>query len=109
MKLNDIPDKPGVYLFMDNKSSVIYIGKAKSLIKRVRSHFGHGNLNSRHISMISQVSTVDFITTKNEKEALILEDQFIKDLKPRYNIALRDDKSYPYLELTSSEDFPSLK
>lgn len=109
MEFTDIPNKPGVYLFMDSSYSVIYVGKAKFINKRVRSHFGRDNLDSKHISMISQVRTVDYITTDNEKEALILEDQLIKNLEPRYNIALKDDKSYPYLEVTTSNQYPALK
>lgn len=109
MKLADLPDKPGVYLFMDNSGNVLYVGKAKSISKRVKSHFGRECLDSKHIVMVSQISTVDYIPTKNERAALILEDQLIKKIKPRYNIALRDDKSYPFLELTKSENFPALQ
>jgi excinuclease ABC subunit C len=109
MKVEELPDKPGIYLFMDYSGSVIYIGKAKSLKKRVKSHFGRDNLNSRHIAMISQVSTVDYVLTKGEKEALLLEEQLIKNIQPRYNIALRDGKTYPFLEITLAEDFPALR
>ncbi len=109
MKLMDLPRKPGVYLFMDNSGEIIYIGKAKSLRERVRSHFGGSNLNSRHIAMVSQVKTVDFVLAGNEKEALILEEKLIKAHSPRYNISFRDDKSYPYLEVTTGEKFPALK
>lgn len=109
MKLSNLPDKPGVYLFMDNSSNILYVGKAKSINKRVKSHFGKAYLDSKHITMISQVSTVDYIITKNEREALVLEEQLIKSIKPRYNIALRDDKSYPFLEVTTGEIFPLLK
>ena len=109
MKLADLPDKPGVYLFMDRAAAVIYVGKAKSLKKRVRSHFGKDNLDARHISMISQVRTVDYIQTKNEKEALVLEDQLIKTIRPRYNILLKDGKTYPYLEVTTGDRYPSLR
>lgn len=109
MKFTDLPDKPGVYLFMDRSYNVVYIGKAKSLKKRVMSHFSGKDLSLKHMAMLSQVRTVDYITTKNEKEALILEDQLIKNLKPRYNVALRDDKSYPYLEVTKGEEYPFLR
>ncbi|MFH1416079.1 MAG: excinuclease ABC subunit UvrC [Elusimicrobiota bacterium] len=108
-KITDLPDKPGVYLFMDSSAEVLYVGKAKSILKRVRSHFGKEKHDTRHIAMISQVKTVDYMVTDNEKEALVLEEKLIKDIKPRYNIALKDDKSYPYIELTASEDYPSLK
>jgi len=108
MKLTELPDKPGVYLFMDSAYNIIYVGKAKSVKKRVKSHFGR-DLDARHLAMISQVRTVDCVLTKNEKEALVLEDQLIKEIKPRYNIALRDGKTYPYLEITAGEKFPVLK
>ncbi len=108
MKLENLPDKPGVYLFMDNSFNVLYAGKAKSIRKRVKSHFGRGG-NGKHIVMVSEVCTVDYILTKTENEALVLEEQLIKDIKPRYNIALKDDKSYPYLEITLGEKFPALK
>jgi excinuclease ABC subunit C len=108
MKITGLPDTPGVYLFMDSAYTVVYVGKAKSVKNRVRTHFGKEMLDTRHMAMISQVRTVDYITTKDEREALVLEDQLIKNLKPRYNIALRDDKTYPYLELTAGEKFPAL-
>ncbi len=94
---------------MDSSYRVIYAGKAKSLKKRVAQHFGGKYLDSRHISMISQVNTVDYIITQSENAALLLEDKLIKNLKPRYNIDLRDDKSYPYLEITTSQKFPVIR
>lgn len=109
MKFTDLPDEAGVYLFMDRAFNVIYIGKAKSIRKRVRSHFGKDNLDTKHISMITQVKTIDYITTRNEKEALALEEKLIKSIKPRYNVIMRDDKSYPFLEITAYEDYPALK
>ncbi|MGM0441072.1 MAG: GIY-YIG nuclease family protein [Elusimicrobiota bacterium] len=109
MQFSNLPDKTGVYLFMDNAYQVVYVGKAKSLQKRVRQHFGGKYLDSRHISMISQVRSVDYIITENENEALLLENKLIKNVKPRYNIALKDDKSYPYLEITTSQKFPVLR
>ncbi|MFC2060908.1 GIY-YIG nuclease family protein [Elusimicrobiota bacterium] len=109
MKFTELPDTSGVYLFIDSAYEVIYVGKAKSIKKRVISHFGKDKLSAKHIAMISRVRTVDYITTKNEKEALVLENQLIKNIKPRYNILLRDDKTYPYLEVTVSEKFPALK
>jgi len=108
MKIKDLPAEPGVYIFMDSAGSILYIGKAKSIIKRVRSHFSR-DLDSRHIAMMSQVKTVDFITTSNEKEALVLEDQLIKELQPRYNIMMRDDKTYPFIEITAGDKYPVLR
>ncbi|NLB35441.1 MAG: excinuclease ABC subunit UvrC [Elusimicrobia bacterium] len=109
MNLSDIPDKPGVYLFMNISGIVIYVGKAKSLRKRIQSHFNSDNKGLKQVMMISRVKTVDFITLKNEEEALILEDKLIKSLRPKYNVLLKDSKTFPYLELTEGEEFPTLR
>ncbi len=108
MKIRDLPSKPGVYIFMDSAGKAIYTGKAADIKKRVRSHFSGGG-GPRQFAMISRVRTVDFITTKNEQEALVLEDRLIKELQPRYNILLRDDKTYPFMEITLGEKYPVLK
>ncbi len=108
MKIRDLPSKPGVYIFMDSAGKAIYAGKAADIKKRVRSHFSGGG-GPRQFAMISRLRTVDFITTKNEQEALVLEDHLIKELKPRYNILLRDDKTYPFMEITLGEKYPVLK
>ncbi|MBN2406123.1 MAG: excinuclease ABC subunit UvrC [Elusimicrobia bacterium] len=108
MKTENLPDRPGVYLFMDSATKVIYVGKALSIKKRVRSHFGKDRLDSKQIAMISVARTVDYIVTRNEKEALVLEEQLIKSFKPRYNILLKDDKSFPYIEVSLGEEFPAV-
>ncbi|MGM0567817.1 MAG: GIY-YIG nuclease family protein [Elusimicrobiota bacterium] len=108
MKLRDLPSEAGVYMFMDSSGKVIYAGKAVNIKKRVQSHFS-SPAGARHFSMISRVKTVDFITCKNEKEALVLEERLIKELKPRYNISLRDGKTYPFIEITSGDKYPCLK
>ncbi len=105
----ELPDKPGVYIFLDSAYRVIYVGKANSIKKRVRQHFGKTNLNSRRLTMITKVRSVNYIRTKTEREALLLEDRLIKNIQPRYNIDLKDGKSYPWLELIAGEKFPALK
>ncbi|MDP8253654.1 MAG: excinuclease ABC subunit UvrC [Candidatus Kaelpia aquatica] len=103
-----LPDSSGVYIFKDKKNEIIYIGKAKSILKRVRSHFYSKNINSKGEKLISRVRDIDFIITASEAEALLLESYLIKKEKPFYNISLRDDKSYPYLKITLKDDFPRI-
>ncbi|MGH2993739.1 MAG: GIY-YIG nuclease family protein, partial [Solirubrobacterales bacterium] len=100
-----LPDQPGVYLFNDARGRVIYVGKARSIRKRVASHFskqpssGLGDLRR-------EIEGIDFIVTDTEAEALLAEQQFIKRHRPRFNIRLRDDKSYPYVGVSLDEEFP---
>ncbi len=101
----EIPDAPGAYLFRDVHGAVLYVGKAKSLRKRVLSYFGR-DLGVRGQTMVDTADTVDAIVTGNEVEALMLEFELIHKHKPRFNIRLRDDKSYPYLALTTTEEWP---
>ena len=100
-----LPDAPGVYLLKDAGGKVIYVGKAKSLRKRVASHFtkpaARGSLD-----LTSQIQGVDFVATQTEAEALLAEQQFIKEHRPAFNIRLRDDKSYPYIGISLDEEFP---
>ena len=100
-----LPDAPGVYLLKDAGGKVIYVGKAKSLRKRVASHFtkpaARGSLD-----LTSQIQGVDFVATQTEAEALLAEQQFIKEHRPAFNIRLRDDKSYPYIGISLDEAFP---
>jgi excinuclease ABC subunit C len=106
-KLRAIPASPGVYLFRDAGGEVLYAGKAKSLRNRVRAYFqGARALDPRKEQMMSQVSDVEFIVTDTEGEALALENNLIKQNKPKYNILLRDDKTYPYIKLTINEAYP---
>ncbi|MBI5097117.1 MAG: GIY-YIG nuclease family protein, partial [Nitrospirae bacterium] len=109
-KLAAIPGKPGVYLFKDDQGKVLYVGKAKVLKNRVRSYFQKAaDLDERKSAMMKSVAGFEFTVTGNELEALILEANLIKQYKPRYNILLRDDKSYPYLKLTLHEKWPRLE
>ena len=108
-KLASLPDAPGVYMMKDITGKVIYVGKAKSLRKRVPSYFQSPETYSpRTFALISNVRDLEYIVTRNEKEALILENELIKYFHPKYNVALRDDKTYPHLKLTIDEDFPKL-
>jgi excinuclease ABC subunit C len=105
-KAAQLPANPGVYLYKDAQGRVIYVGKAKSLRARVRSYFSEDRLaDSKTDTLISEARDVDYILVDNEKEALALENNLIKQWKPRFNVLLRDDKTYPYIKLTS-EKYP---
>lgn len=106
-KLRQLPDKPGVYVMTDESGRVIYVGKASSLRNRVRSYFHKGHISSSKTRiLVSKVHDIDWLVTTSELEALMLECNLIKQYRPRYNVRLRDDKHYPYICLTTSEDFP---
>ncbi|MEW8625615.1 MAG: excinuclease ABC subunit UvrC [Candidatus Thiodiazotropha sp.] len=105
--LNTLTSRPGVYRMIGEQEKVLYVGKAKNLKKRVSSYFTR-SLNRRIQIMVSQIVEIEIIVTHTEAEALILENQLIKSLKPKYNILLRDDKSYPYIHLSSDQDYPAL-
>ncbi len=108
-KLSHLPNLPGVYLFKDDNDSILYIGKSKSIRNRVRSYFNSSSKHNLRIKlMISRIHDLSLIVTDTEAEALILEDQLIKRHHPRYNVALRDGKSYPYCKLTVGEMYPRL-
>ena len=104
--LRSLTQRPGVYQMQDARSKIIYIGKAKNLKKRVSSYFGKKNVASKQQVMVSHVHSIDVTVTHTESEALLLESQMIKRHRPRYNICLRDDKSYPYIYVTTHQDFP---
>ena len=100
-----LPDQPGVYLFKDASGRVMYVGKATSIRKRVGGHFSRTSSRGGQ-EMISQIASIDFLVTDSEAEALLAEQQFIKRHRPRFNIRLRDDKSYPYIGISLDEEFP---
>lgn len=105
--LRVMPQSPGVYRMLDAGGSVLYVGKAKNLRRRVSSYFGR-SLNARLQLMVSQIADIEVTLTRTEGEALLLESNLIKSLLPRFNVLLRDDKSYPYIQLTTQDDFPRL-
>jgi len=105
-RASELPTRPGVYLYKDAHETVIYVGKAKNLRSRVRSYFSDERLaDSKTGTLISEARQIDFIEVDNNKEALALENNLIKQYKPRFNILLRDDKTYPYIKVTG-ERFP---
>jgi excinuclease ABC subunit C len=106
-KLETLPPAPGVYLFKDASGKVIYVGKAKNLRQRVRSYFHSTPDNAKTQVMLRRIADLEFILTDTEVEALILENTLIKRHKPRYNILLRDDKTYPFIRVTN-EPYPRI-
>ncbi|MDX4049890.1 excinuclease ABC subunit UvrC [Aliarcobacter skirrowii] len=115
-KLKQLPNEAGVYQYFDNQGHLLYIGKAKSLKNRVKSYFkfsptlqASSDLSPRIYKMISETSSLEWIVVPNEHDALILENSLIKQLKPKYNVLLRDDKTYPYIFVNLNEDFPRLE
>jgi len=106
-RLQAVPESPGVYMFRDNRSQVIYVGKALRLRDRLRSYFTPGYAPTAQVAeLIRKAHDFEFVTTANEVEALVLENNLIKNYRPRYNIRLKDDKNYLYLKLPVTEDFP---
>lgn len=105
-KLDSLPTKPGVYQFKNAEEKVIYVGKAQSLRNRVRQYFQKSRaFDAKLDALVSKIADVELIVTDSEVEALILEANLVKKLKPRYNVLLKDDKSFPYIVITN-EPFP---
>ncbi len=108
-KLRALPAKPGIYLFKDKDGNVIYVGKATNLKSRVRSYFGAtSNLSSKIQRLVSKIQDFEFVVTNSEQEALILECNMIKKYTPRYNVRLKDNKTFPYLKIDINEDWPGV-
>lgn len=112
-KIQQLPNKPGVYQYFDKNGYLLYVGKAKNLANRVKSYWqftpelcANSQLSMRITKMINQTVSMDYIVVNSEHDALILENSLIKQLNPKYNILLRDDKTYPYIYIDNSQDFP---
>jgi excinuclease ABC subunit C len=106
-KLKNLPDNPGVYQFLNEKGKVIYVGKARNLKNRVKTYFGSIINSPKTSALVNKINNLELIVTDNEIEALVLENNLIKKLKPRYNVNLKDDKSYPHIKVTN-EAFPRI-
>lgn len=108
--ISGIPSNPGIYILKNAKEKVLYVGKAKNLKNRIRSYFQKSSgLDARKSALVKEVRDVTFIVTGNELEAFVLEANLIKQYKPKFNVILRDDKSYPYLKLTVNEEWPKIE
>jgi excinuclease ABC subunit C len=108
--ISQIPNKPGVYQFKDKNGNVLYIGKAKDLRKRIKSYFQQTNKQSIRIQkMVEQIDDIEVTVVNSELEAIILETNLIKEIRPKYNILMKDDKNYVYVKITKNEDFPQIK
>jgi excinuclease ABC subunit C len=108
-RAKEAPEKPGVYRFQDRTGKDIYVGKARNIRRRVLSYFGRHDLPERTFNMLKRARRLEFTVTASEAEAFILENTLIKRLRPRFNVLLRDDKTYPYLKLTTGEAWPRVE
>jgi excinuclease ABC subunit C len=106
-KLQNLPESPGVYQYKNDKGKVIYVGKAVNLKNRVRSYFHNGVASPKTIALVNKIEDLELIVTDNEVEALVLENNLIKEFRPRYNVNLKDDKSYPFIRITK-EPYPRI-
>ncbi len=106
--LKDLPERPGVYRMLNAEGDVIYVGKARNLKKRVSSYFRGGAVSAKTAHLVKHIHDIQITITNSDNEALILENNLIKSLRPRYNVLLRDDKSYPYIYLSAHKDYPRI-
>ena len=107
--LKTLDGSPGVYRMLDEKMRVLYVGKARNLRARVSNYARPSGHSARIARMIRETASMMFLTTRTETEALLLEQNLIKQLKPKYNVLLRDDKSFPYIFISDEHDFPRLE
>src|ERR687892_20523 len=105
-QISRLPEQPGVYLYYNGEDETLYVGKARVLRDRVRSYLGAQGMSPRIDALLAEAQRLEVIVTDSVVEALALENNLIKQRAPKYNILLRDDKTYPYLQLTASEAFP---
>jgi excinuclease ABC subunit C len=108
-ELKKLPDRPGVYIMRDKENKIIYVGKAISLKNRVRSYFRKTNKTQRILNMVSLIDYFEYIVVDNEAEALILECNLIKENRPKFNVLLKDDKTYPYIKIDVKSDYPGVQ
>src|ERR671919_2084878 len=101
-----LPEQPGVYLYFNAEGDTIYVGKARALRDRVRNYLGGSGFDAKRDALLDEIARLEVVVTDSVMEALALENNLIKQRMPRYNILLRDDKNYPYLQLTTTEAFP---
>jgi excinuclease ABC subunit C len=106
--LKNLTTRPGIYKMFNDQAEIIYIGKAKNLKNRVSSYFKSNNASTKQQAMVAKIANIEVTVTHTESEALLLECQQIKQHKPRYNILLRDDKSFPYVFISTHQDFPQI-
>ena len=106
LKSIDIPNSPGVYKFINSDNKILYVGKSKNLKKRVKSYF-QKEQNKKISNLVKETTKIDFIISESEHDALLLENNLIKENKPKYNILLRDDKTFPYIAI-SKDRFPKI-
>ena len=107
--LANLTSEPGVYRMLDATATVLYVGKAKNLKKRVSSYFTQKNSSAKTRSLVSQIHSIDISITRTETEALLLESSLIKSLRPKYNVLLRDDKSYPWIYVNTNHPWPRIE
>ena len=107
--LSNLPASPGVYKMLDDNKDIIYVGKAGNLKKRVSSYFMRTNHSIKNQRLIAKIRDIDYQITSNEQDALLLENNLIKEYKPKYNILLRDDKSYPFIHLDEKHPYPKIE
>src|SRR3954453_6593149 len=106
-RIRALPDRPGIYIFKDAAGKILYVGKAKSLRKRASSYLSRDH-EPRLAAMGAEAVGLGVVVTDSEAEALLLENNWIKKKKPRYNVLLRDDKTYPYLKITLQDEYPRI-
>jgi len=108
-QLREMTSRPGIYRMLDVKGDILYIGKAKNLKKRVSSYFSGSPKSKKIMRMLAQVNGLEVTVTNTETEALLLESNLIKKHRPRYNVLLKDDKSYPFIHVSTDHEFPRIR